>query len=416
MLVNNNEKINLSDLYIFIFIFGLTLYLIDFYGNVGYYIFIIIAFGSFLFLPFIIINKLITINLFILTGFGISFSIIMINNDYISLIYVPAYILLPSISLIMGFLIGERKDSVKLTTKIILFIMISLTLFILLSYLRTLNAYGTLDSASRALDGRAIANFWNIKIRIKATAMTLKLVLGLSLIPLVFASFKYEKKRYIILVKLLITISFIVSIMIALQMGSRTSIIVSIFSFLVFYLIFEKLSIKKLTRMISGCFLLVIVWLLYKFNFLNFEQWWKSTPVYSRFESSGIESGRTLAWEIALKNFFEHPLGGKKIPLNLNYAHNIWLDVLYDTGWITTLLLILFTFINIYVLYLFFISDYSSTLKGFILLSFLGLYLLFMSEPILSGSERSFFVFYCFLYGIVLGLIIKSKKKRIDSR
>lgn len=412
MLVKNNEKINLPDLYIYIFILGLTLYLTDFYEDFGYYIFIIIVLGSFLFIPFIKINKFIVINLLILTGFSIIFSTLMITNGYTTLKYVLAYILLPSISLIIGFLIGERKNSVKLTTKIIVFFMISLTLFGLLSYLRTLNAYGTLDSASRVFDSRGVVNFWNIKMRIKATAMTLKLVLGLSLIPLAFASFKYTKKRNVILIKILIIISFIISLMLALQMGSRTSIIVSISSFLLFYVIIEKFSIKKVTRMISVGFLLVIFWFLYKFNFLNIEQWWKSTRAFSRFESSGLESSRTVAWGKALKSFFEYPLGGKEIPLNLNYAHNIWLDVLYDTGWITTLILMFFTIINLYVLYLFFMSNYSSTLKGFILLSFLGLYLLFMSEPILSGRERSFFVLYCFLYGIVLGLIIKSKKIR----
>lgn len=404
-----NVENNIYNIFSFVFIIFLALYLVDFLGNIGYYTFVFISSVSLFLILFKKINKIVYLNLLILIGFSLSVTFIMLENHYISSGLIPAYILLPSTSLFVGFLMGEKDNSDEMIKRILYFFMCSLTIYVLLSYLKTLSFFGTLDNASRKLEARSLGSFWNVNNRIKATVMTLKLVFGLSLIPMILIQDPSRKKKQI-LIKIMIIISFVISLGISLQMGSRTSIIVSISAFLMFYIVLEKLSVKKFLNLTSGLLLASLAYVLFKINFLNLSDWWQNTSTYNRFKSTGLESGRTDAWKEVTNHFFDFALGGKKIPISLDYAHNLWLDILYETGWITTLLLLFFTLINIYILFIFLNSNYDKVLKSILLLSFLGLYLFFMSEPILSGNERNFFVLYCFLHGIVLGLNHKSKR------
>jgi len=54
--------------------------------------------------------------------------------------------------------------------------------------------------------------------------------------------------------------------------------------------------------------------------------------VVSRFTQEGHSSPRTMFWKNCIKIIAEHPMGGRKKYFGHAYAHNIWLDVGYDSG------------------------------------------------------------------------------------
>ncbi|KWX87462.1 hypothetical protein AMQ83_12970 [Paenibacillus riograndensis] len=87
--------------------------------------------------------------------------------------------------------------------------------------------------------------------------------------------------------------------------------------------------------------------------------------------------------------------------IGLNYAHNLWLDVLYSTGIIPFFLLAIFTMLCIKnVVY---ISKRRNVNKLFIfvIISVYAGYLLnFMVEPILEGVPYMFLSF-CLLNGMI---------------
>ena len=140
---------------------------------------------------------------------------------------------------------------------------------------------------------------------------------------------------------------------------------------------------------------------------------YEETVIYERFQESGLESARYDAWEQVLTNFFAYPLGRREIDLKLGYAHNLWLDVVYDVGWIAGVLLIVFMVISLIVLFKFMKFNHPLYLKAIMLLTFVGFYIFFMTEPTLSGGQRVYFVLYTFFVGILVGLnkrtILKEK-------
>lgn len=64
--------------------------------------------------------------------------------------------------------------------------------------------------------------------------------------------------------------------------------------------------------------------------------------VVSRFTEEGGSSPRTEFWKNCIRVIADHPLGGRKEFFGHEYAHNIWLDVGYDSGVIAMFFLIVF--------------------------------------------------------------------------
>lgn len=103
----------------------------------------------------------------------------------------------------------------------------------------------------------------------------------------------------------------------------------------------SRLTPAKLTRKLillmgfSG-FILVLPSLMPDVNDLN------HLGVVSRFTEEGGSSPRTEFWKNCIRVIGDHPLGGRKDDFGHDYAHNIWLDVGYDSGVIAMFFLIVF--------------------------------------------------------------------------
>jgi len=68
--------------------------------------------------------------------------------------------------------------------------------------------------------------------------------------------------------------------------------------------------------------------------------------VVFRFTQEGHSSPRTMFWKNCIKIIAEHPMGGRKDYFGHEYAHNIWLDVGYDSGMGAMIFLIIFHIIH----------------------------------------------------------------------
>jgi len=64
--------------------------------------------------------------------------------------------------------------------------------------------------------------------------------------------------------------------------------------------------------------------------------------VVSRFINEGGDSPRIMFWQNCIKIIADNPLGGRKGDFGHTYAHNIWLDVGYDSGILAMICLIVF--------------------------------------------------------------------------
>jgi len=68
--------------------------------------------------------------------------------------------------------------------------------------------------------------------------------------------------------------------------------------------------------------------------------------VVSRFTQEGHSSPRTTFWANCIQIIADNPLGGRKGDFGHTYAHNIWLDVGYDSGIFAMFFLMIFHFLH----------------------------------------------------------------------
>lgn len=399
-----------------VFIISLILYLVNFYNRIGLYLLIVTSSVTVIFFLYKKFTKRIIILAFILFAFTLMFTLIIYTYEYIGYSSIPEYAIIPVIALLSGYLISRNDLDNKKVYSIIFLIMIFMTLYILMSYIKTINYFGSLENASKYFDSRSIASMWNMNHEIKATGMTVRLLFGLALIPTIFIPIKTKKRKMFLLTKIITIICFVISIFLSLSMGSRTGILLVIMSFLFFVFTIRRNVIEIFLRTLGITFFFFFLMILYNINIFNIKTWWMNTSAYTRFQEIGIESSRTDTWLVVLKNFFKYPLGGRKIDITINYAHNLWLDVIYDAGWIVGILLIVYSvLILVYLIQLVYLNC-PVYLKSLILLMFLGFFIFFMTEPTLSGGQKDFFILFCFFNGVLIALIERYSKENVSMK
>ncbi len=121
--------------------------------------------------------------------------------------------------------------------------------------------------------------------------------------------------------------------------------------------------------------------------------------VVARFTEEGHSSPRTLFWKNCIRIIAEHPLGGRKDFFGHQYAHNIWLDVGYDSGIIAMVFLIIFHclhFIDMAVLIFGRLPIHPGVTCGMIAM-FLIIFISLFTEPVGKGYAiyYSMTFFFC---------------------
>ncbi|PGU90689.1 hypothetical protein COD71_21335 [Bacillus cereus] len=392
-----------------LYFFALVLYCLNFRGE-GIFI-------PFLLLPFLLIHLIFyrfNIRYFIILGIIIAFSTIftltMNSYGYISSSFnFYSYLLYPVCLFMLGELVA-RKDGLdkKIAYNIIFGIIFSFVLFSFLSLMKTINMYGDMDVAVKALNGRYVLNIWNDSL-ISATGFNTYLSFGLIMLPICFMSFK--ELRYGKIMKVLCIFSFMVSLYGVITLANRTGFVLILVSLISVSLLVGKVTYLKIIKWFFGILFVGLLNFLYENN-MSIKYFLLQYPLFSRFNEMNMGSDpRFETWKEALRGLFINPTGGRKTSLSLNYAHNMWLDVGYDVGMLSFCLLCLVTFLALLTLRNFVKSSQPVLLKALIVGLYTAMFLTFMVEPIFQGWF-TYFTIFCFIFGLTHGLNFNSRVSR----
>lgn len=324
----------------------------------------------------------------LLLSFVILFNLISLSYGFIDFIQGMAKILL-SLSF---FYVGYIKSKHFLDFSPIYSFIFGISIYSYLSIIETLKVYGNFDNLLNISGGRNILKFGGDGL-ISATAVTAFISFNLALIVLVII--REVKFNF----KLLIFLNFCISLWIINGISSRTGILIIPLSIILnFIFVSNNLYIKfrQLSFIIIGA---ISILLIYNTNLFDIKNKVKNSLLFNRLTTSKVgEDSRFDMWKIVLNNSHKSLMGGRESYLPEHYAHNMWLDCLYDTGIFPTIILIIIsiTFLLMMVKNIF---KANNVLYSTLIISITtAFYIIFMFEPVLQGLNNIFMI-YCFLFG-----------------
>ena len=200
----------------------------------------------------------------------------------------------------------------------------------------------------------------------------------------------------------ILLVFFVLSLACVLRLGSRTLLAIMFLS-LVIAVIFAspKLSFKQ-NALRYGIMAVVLVIILQNVSF-DFDSE-IFTTFASRMEDGGADDlagggGRVDLWSKSIDYMKSYPFGW---PLNrFGYSHNLWLDTFRVGGFVSFILLLIFT-VKILMLLIktFFLKQMSLSLRLLFVLYSIAFISIFMVEPGIDGNY-SLFIFFCLFCGIL---------------
>jgi hypothetical protein len=371
-------------------LFGLLLaiYLINPFNLgflLGYTIFaLLIIKGEFL-------KNNIDFDVILLTTFSFIYAAFYALNLEFGLQFILIYAVFPPTFYLLGKYLCTKVESEETLFISLFFVGFLLSFSGLISILLSINegGFGQIE--------RSLPLFWENRI-VSATVMGSFFPLNMSIPALLVVR---QIKLSLILRIFMITV-FILSLLCILRIGTRTQIVISLFT-LLFALIYSipRQSLKK-NIIIFSIFSIGIVFIIQNVTFdLNSDF---LSAFADRMENNGgsdIASGggRSSRWVKSFENLFTKPLGWSV--KEFGHSHNMWLDVLRASGVIPFLLLVIFTIRSVIKIKR--VSNLNKEMLSFfnqIRVYALALFLLFMVEPIFEGMFSTF-VLFCFLMGVI---------------
>lgn len=234
---------------------------------------------------------------------------------------------------------------------------------------------------------------------------------------LLFYSLVIRKEN--LLLSYIIIVMVFLSLIVSAIMGNRTLLFIFGIVFmvsLVIYFIIEKRKKRVVTIFMFICFLIIVFYSLYAINFIGLREIVENSLLVGRMKNSGTQNDpRFSAYFLVFKQLFDYPVGGYKMYLGgLKYAHNLWLDVVFATGLVPFIFLILFTINTSITIYN--VIKQSSLPISFRLLSFsiyAGYILNFMVEPILEGVPIMF-ISFCLINGMLSKFLILQRRVTLN--
>lgn len=364
-------------------------------------------------LPLVVIYVL--ENRFSKLSFNLFFTLLLFCIVYGSLLIYYGYgslganigkMIYPICFLLLGYILVEKDINFNKTHSYIFVIVFTMSIFGFLSVKNALAIYGNIESVIFSI-GRSALSVWDDSL-ISATILNMNFSLALSLASLILLPFREVKQGK--LIKGIYIICLLLSIYSISVLGNRTGVVIIVLSFMFSILFSSKLSVRKVANLLGYLFLFLILLFLYDLNVFNVKSNLENSILYNRFDGNVMDNPRFTAWEKSLKGVFENPLGGKQTNIPLNYAHNMWLDVGYEGGFLPFLLLLIFTLISIVPLFVFINrNDNPKILKRMFIGFYTAFFITFTVEPVMQGGFV-YFSIYSFMVGIIQRLNIDYKK------
>lgn len=338
------------------------------------------------------ILKLILLSYFVLIFYTISFA-----YDYIA-----ARSFLTNTCLIIGaYIVGRSMDIKSLQggiynlTAVILAMIAGLVAFSYLTVRATLFA-----SPQDILYAREVQSFWDAS-PLSATNIGIFYSLGLSIFPaLIYVGTIKTKHFYQILFAASIILLVTLSMYVGLLMQNRSPYVSLVTAFVLSVIIGRKYLFDIVKKHVIVTF--IFLSLLMIFSLLLYDEgefiW---NMIRSRFDYKGLESERYTAWYYMLVNMFDNPMGGKVTYIgDLNYVHNLWLDVAFKAGLIPMIFLILFHALHVKDFLSILKSRLSLFVKAVVVCVATSFLISFAVEPVLEASTL-LFAASCFFLGTV---------------
>lgn len=337
--------------------------------------------------------------------FCLLYSTIQIQYQFVSintgLRYVSYFILL----YIFGLIIVAKARNERQIISYLYAIIVGLSLFGIAAVIYSNFIYGT----PAGLAVRLATIPWMNDVQLSGTGIGTYVSLGIALLGLVFIKTNLVVKGLNVLIALL-------SLYASISLANRTGLLIGLLSIVFIYIAQTRLNSLRDNIKIAAGFIMqcLALFVLFSINFLSVKAYWVQSSAYNRFSSLGLTNDpRFIAWGEALKGVFTNPLGGKQAQLSLRYAHNLWLDVGYSTGFFPFIILLIFTFITLkYYAKLIRNDSISRYFKYLVTTMLCGFFLTFMVEPAIEGNYLLFGAF-CLLSGVIKA-IDKTNYKNIS--
>lgn len=335
-------------------------------------------------------KKLIDSNLLLLILFLMIYFIISSYNAYEKSEVNNQLLIVPPILYIFCKWGGYKYYNPSQISKLFWIIGLSLSLLALLSVYIDIIQNGFLGG------GRSLTLI-GVGQEIHATGLA-----GMLIVPIAYSGVLLASdQRFYLHEKIILIIFFLLSLLAAIRVGSRTFLIIAAISFLQGMYINSKKSGIKITLLISLIFLMSGYYL---FDFLS-----NTLDIFSYYQSRmdseehGLQTagGRSEKWLKSLSLMASNPMGWD-FQIN-GFSHNLWLDTARNGGLISFTILIfltikLITSINISLK----IFSTNSFYRTSVTCVFTAYFILFSIEPILDGYVYVFCSFCC-LWGLVEG-------------
>lgn len=287
------------------------------------------------------------------------------------------------------FITHNSKDKENDITKYIISLAIGFFIHAMLNY--SIN----LTSASRNT-----IDFWT-NTKLAATHQGTFLTMYVSLL---FYVFVYKKELYL---KILYVVGLLFSFLYLFVLGNRTQIVILLIVFLfnlIIYILKDKNNNNKVLDIAKILLCILFIFTLYNKNCFNIKNYLENSNLMQRFEKNDVKSSdenRFLAQYLGFVSIIDNPFGTKEIIGNLNYSHNMWLDVGKNYGIISYSLLTIYSIMTIVsIRSIIKYSSYSNGFKCLLTSIYSGVYLNFLVEPILEGVPF-FFIISLLINGMV---------------
>jgi hypothetical protein len=254
--------------------------------------------------------------------------------------------------------------------------------------------------------GRSIPNIWKSgEAHVNGTVLDLYSMLGTGLLSFIFFCYKKLKLHpgnYKLTLSFACAIAAISSFTTIVLQGRKA--ILSIALTFMLTIAFRLISLEDrksraiyLTLIALGTATIAVA------SSSIFEFLAKNFDVFARFNDEGLDSGRYQAWADILESMPNHVFGGRSFQISETFAHNIWLDVFYDGGFLPMLLLLGFHVIHIGLAFKVIRSKLPEPIIIFTICSIVPILMGFQGEPVLQASVF-YFGITCFLFGSILRL------------
>jgi hypothetical protein len=192
----------------------------------------------------------------------------------------------------------------------------------------------------------------------------------------------------------------------SISLGARTPIIVFLVSLLTTFM-FTNFSTKASKATILRIMIYFSIGFIAFFassflveNFYGFITSFLDLGIGSRFLSEGLETPRYIVWQEVITQIPDFPWGGRSMIISAPYAHNIWLDQMYDAGILAMSLLLTFHIVQIPILIRCFKLDIPKIIHVFILCIFFAFLAAFAQAPVIQANSV-YFGLSCFFFSSV---------------